>query len=123
MRHLVILFILLVSCEAKEDYESCPMTQKMIDDCKQSLIATTCSAQETECYISCKVVGHPHCQGKGAACMILNHREVGETDTYQSSSPFCTISCEKDADCPGDARCLKFIDGFNCVPNSLIIKK
>ena len=48
-----------------------------------------------------------------ASCVVEN---IIECDSrvcarYRGSTPFCTLSCSSDADCPGSAFCAEFVIG------------
>ena len=101
-----------LSCGEKQDFQSCPMTQSMKDDCQAQQSQTQCST-----YSSCAVMEHPQCPS--GPCMIYQYRQVGRPDPYKTE-PFCTFECSRQspADCPAGSKCMPFLAGSYCVPNA-----
>jgi len=100
-------------CESKEQFEPCEMSDKMKADCDFDSLLGQCEGLETDCYASCAVVEHPQCLD--GPCLIYQYREIGSTDTYKST-PFCTLECGGNAQCPEDSECLPFLDKDYCIP-------
>jgi hypothetical protein len=101
----------LTGCLSDESYESCEYPPQ-----QHALCVSTSGGVGSQ---SCSVE-HPECP---------DHFCV----TYRGSSPFCSMACIEDKDCPGNAKCIGFAMGCTgeegedpsacshyCVPSSEI---
>lgn len=99
---MVLLSCLIVgvtSCETDETFPTCVMDPCLYEQCSEQAedVGSAVTAY------SCKVL-HPQCDD--GICLV-----------WQGSGPFCTMSCQSDADCPEGATCLELLkDDAYCVP-------
>jgi hypothetical protein len=102
--------VLLPGCLPEESYESCKFQADQAQACS--------AAVGDEAKNNCVVTEHPQCS-------------EGVCISYRNSSPFCTMECVDDSDCPSGGRCLDFAMKCTkpedpstclhlCVKNSLI---
>ncbi len=112
----LVLMTAMLACEGKELYESCPMTDKMIEDCDAALLSGQCQEFGATCYVSCAVREHPQCFSGEGPCVIYQYQKGGEASSYRSPS-FCSFPCGVDADCGEEARCLPFLETRFCIPD------
>ncbi|MCB9733043.1 MAG: hypothetical protein H6745_10575 [Deltaproteobacteria bacterium] len=87
---------LLTACPEDEFFQSCPMSESILDTCRAESQSTT---------LTCVVADHPQCEEKICA-------------KWEDSEPFCSRECEADADCPADSTCQTYLDFSFCVPAS-----
>ena len=112
----LVMAIAMLGCEGKDLFESCPMTDKMVEDCDSVLLSGQCQEFGATCYVSCAVREHPQCFSGEGPCLIFQYRRSGEQNVYQSPS-FCSYPCLIDDDCGKAAKCLPFLDTNYCVPD------
>jgi len=120
VRSLLMAFVLATAmpgCEGVELYESCPMTDRMVDDCDSVLLSGQCQEFGATCYVSCAVQQHPQCFSGEGACLIFQYQHTGDTENSYKSPSFCSFACSVDEDCGENAKCLPFLDTSYCVPN------
>ena len=87
----VAVLLVVVACEKKEDFESCPMTDKARADCDLSKIGDQCAGSSTSCYAACVVKDHPQCPE--GPCLLYQYRVPSLASPYESPS-FCTMGCD-----------------------------
>lgn len=90
----LLAFVSLGGCDEEEFFRACPLSQRIVD---------VCEAESTSTAITCVVEDHPLCDEKVCA-------------SWKDSEPFCSRTCNVNADCPEGSTCEVYLDFAFCVP-------
>jgi len=100
-------------CLDDENYAACAFAVDYNDECN---VSEPEGEEESSQGINCVITEHPQC-------------DDGICVRYQGSSPFCSMACLGDDDCPGGGVCQEFAKGCDesgehcnhyCVKGNLI---
>ncbi len=96
---VLLIGFVLVAIQSCGDvgYEECTFSPRYVQECEPP------NGEDNG--VNCIITAHPEC---GSACI-----------KYQNSEPFCSNTCETDADCHDGGLCIEFAkncdnDGYNC---------
>ncbi len=88
-----ILALCVAGCSAEDIGDPCPLSEAIEAACQEE--------QDTTTY-TCVVAEHPSCNEQVCAA-------------WGSAEPFCSRTCETDAECPGSYTCEDYLTFGVCV--------